>query len=193
MTMSGNRIRRMRQRRGLTLKQVADAIRPEPTTPQTIGRLEKGVRTVSVDWLAKIAEVLDCHVADLIDEPASQDISLLGAAMADGHVHAAANVGVETRPPAHDPVAVRMSESAGPYQAGDIVICNRSLGPDLSGCLGRDCLARTDTGETLFGRLAAGRRDGSFTLVPPRPGASIRYDLSLDWAAAAVSLIRSLT
>ncbi len=59
----------MRQRRGLTLKQVADAIRPEPTTPQTIGRLEKGVRTVSIDWLTKIAEVLDCHVADLDREP----------------------------------------------------------------------------------------------------------------------------
>ena len=36
MTTAGNRIRQMRRRRGLTLKQVADAIRPEPTTPQTI-------------------------------------------------------------------------------------------------------------------------------------------------------------
>ena len=193
MSIPANRIRRMRQRRGMTLKEVADAIRPEPTTPQTIGRLEKGVRTVSIDWLAKIADVLDCHIADLIDEPSGQDIPLIGAALPDGHVHGAANVGVETRPAAHDPVAVRISEGAGAYQAGDMVICNRINGPDLSGCLGRDCVARTSAGETLFGRLALGRRDGSFTLVPPQPGAAIRYDLSLDWAAAAVSLIRSLT
>jgi transcriptional regulator with XRE-family HTH domain len=192
-TGPSNRIREMRRRRGMTLKEVADAIRPEPTTPQTIGRLEKGVRTVSIDWLAKIAEVLDCHVADLIETPTSLDIPLVGAAMPDGHVHVGADTRIEMRPPAHSPVAVRLSEAAGVYRSGDTVICNRTDGPDLSSGLGRDCLVRTVSGETLFGRLTLGREDGTYTLAPLRPGATIRYDLRLEWAAAAVTLIRSLS
>ena len=136
--------------------------------------------------------MLDCHIADLIDEPASQDIPLIGSALPDGHVHAGSNPGVETRPAAQDPVAIRISEGAGGYRAGDIVICNQSMAPDLSSCLGRDCVARTSAGETVFGRLALGRREGSFTLAPPKAGAAIRYDLTLDWAAAAISLLRTL-
>ena len=193
MTGPGNRIREMRLRRGMTLKQVANAIRPEPTTPQTIGRLENGVRTVSIDWLAKIAEVLDCHVADLIESPESQDIALIGGALPDGHVHVGTASTIEMRPPAHNPVAIRMSEGAGPFQAGDIIICNKSEAPDISGCLGRDCVVGTTAGETLFGRLALGRRDGAYTLSPLRPGAAIRYDLELEWAAAAVTLVRALS
>ncbi len=193
MTTTGNRIRQMRRRRGLTLKQVADAIRPEPTTPQTIGRLEKGVRTVSIDWLSKIAEVLDCHVADLIESPAGGDIPLVGAALPDGHVHLVADAGVDLRPAAHNPVAVRLPEAAGPYRAGDIVICNKTEGPAMSAGLGRDCVVHTTQGETLFGRLILGRSDGTYSLAPLRPGTPVRYDLTLDWAAAAVMLVRSLS
>ena len=193
MTGTGNRIREMRLRRGMTLKQVADAIRPEPTTPQTIGRLENGVRTVSIDWLAKIAEALDCHVADLLESPDSQDIPLIGVALPDGHVHVGTASTVEMRPPAHDPVAIRISEGTGPFQAGDIIVCNKSEAPELSTCLGRDCIVRTIAGETLFGRLTLGRREGAYTLSPPRPGAAIRYDLELEWAASGVTLIRALS
>ena len=193
MIGSTNRIRQMRLRRGMTLKEVADAIRPEPTTPQTIGRLEKGVRTVSIDWLTKIAEVLDCHVADLIEDPTSPNIPLVGAALSDGHVHVVRDTGVEMRPPAHNPVAVRISDTAGAYREGDIVICNRTDGPDLSASLGRDCVVRTGGGETLFGRLTIGRKDGTYSLAPPRHGAAVRYDLTLDWAAAAVMLVRNLS
>ena len=183
----------MRRRRGMTLKQVADAIRPEPTTPQTIGRLENGVRTVSIDWLAKIAEALDCHVADLIESPESQDIALIGGALPDGHVHVGSPATIEVRPPAHNPVALRISEAAGPYHAGDMVVCNRSEGPDLAACLGRDCIVRTTEGETLFGRLTLGRHENSYTLSPLKPGAAVRYDLGLEWAAGAVTLLRTLS
>lgn len=193
MTGTGNRIREMRKRRGLTLQQVANAIRPEPTTPQTIGRLENGVRMVSIDWLAKIAEVLDCHVADLIEAPEGQDVPLIGAALPDGHVHAGGAANVEMRPAAHRPVAIRISEGVGAFQPGDIVVGNRLEAPDLGGAVGRDCIVRTRNGETLFGRLALGRREGSHTLIPPRSGAAIRYDLELEWAAAAVTLIRTLS
>ena len=48
------RIREVRRARGMTLDDVAKACNP-PTTPQTIGRLETGTRTVSVGWLNRIA------------------------------------------------------------------------------------------------------------------------------------------
>ena len=48
------RIREVRRARNLTLQDVADRCDP-PTTPQTIGRLETGTRTVSVGWLNRIA------------------------------------------------------------------------------------------------------------------------------------------
>ena len=48
------RIREVRRARRMTLQDVADRCEP-PTTPQTIGRLETGTRTVSVGWLNRIA------------------------------------------------------------------------------------------------------------------------------------------
>jgi len=41
----------------MTLDDVARRCDP-PTTPQTIGRLETGTRTVSVGWLNRIAKAL---------------------------------------------------------------------------------------------------------------------------------------
>jgi len=52
----------------MTLQDVADACDP-PTTPQTIGRLETGTRTVSVGWLNRIAAALKVDAADLVDHP----------------------------------------------------------------------------------------------------------------------------
>ena len=51
------RIREVRRARGMTLDDVARACTP-PTTPQTVGRLETGMRTVSIGWLNRIAAAL---------------------------------------------------------------------------------------------------------------------------------------
>ena len=75
-------IREVRRARGLTLDQVAAACLP-PTTPQTIGRLECGTRTVSLPWLRRIALALEVEPADLLRLPDRADLpvaALLGAA-----------------------------------------------------------------------------------------------------------------
>src|SRR3569833_1336650 len=59
------RIREVRKARGLTLEDVARRCIPE-TTPQTIGRLETGTRTVSVGWLNRIAKALGVDAQDLV-------------------------------------------------------------------------------------------------------------------------------
>src|SRR5579872_37491 len=63
-----SRIREIRRARRMTLQQVADACDP-PTTAQTIGRLETGMRTVSVAWLNRIAAALGVAAADLVRLP----------------------------------------------------------------------------------------------------------------------------
>ena len=60
------RIREVRRARGMTLDDVAQACSP-PTTPQTIGRLETGTRTVSIGWLNRIAEALGVEASDLVE------------------------------------------------------------------------------------------------------------------------------
>ncbi len=49
------RIRDIRRAKKLTLQDVADRCDP-PTTPQTIGRLETGARTLSLAWLNRFAD-----------------------------------------------------------------------------------------------------------------------------------------
>ena len=60
-----NRIRDIRKQKGLTLADVAAACDP-PTTAQTIGRLETGTRTLSLDWMNRIASALDVDAEVLV-------------------------------------------------------------------------------------------------------------------------------
>src|SRR3546814_4555548 len=68
------RIREVRKAKGLTLEQVGALCVP-PTTAQTIGRLETGTRTVSVNWLNRIARALG--VASRSEEHTSELQSLM--------------------------------------------------------------------------------------------------------------------
>ncbi len=52
-----NRIRDIRKQKGMTLAEVAAACDP-PTTAQTIGRLETGMRNLSLVWMNRIAAAL---------------------------------------------------------------------------------------------------------------------------------------
>ena len=53
-----NRIRDIRKSKGMTLADLAEACDP-PTTPQTIGRLETGMRNLSLKWMDRIAAALE--------------------------------------------------------------------------------------------------------------------------------------
>src|SRR5690349_359167 len=75
------RIREVRRARGMTLDEVAQRCDP-PTTPQTIGRLETGTRTVSVGWLNRIANALGVEAQDLVEGGEAAELkvaAILGA------------------------------------------------------------------------------------------------------------------
>src|SRR3954453_584942 len=92
------RIREVRRARGMTLDDVAQACEPQ-TTPQTIGRLETGTRTVSVGWLNRIAGALGVEGGDLGKLPDREDVPVAAILEHDGaHAPRRASVAVPPRP-----------------------------------------------------------------------------------------------
>src|SRR3954466_12181524 len=157
-------IRDVRHARGMTLQDVADRCDP-PTTPQTIGRLETGTRTVSVGWLNRIAAALEVEAADLVDFPERDDVPLAALLGHDG-AYAPRHPGVAL-PPRPEPgsVAVMVRSSVGDYRSGDEIWCLR-LAPDAFGrALNRDVLVPRPAGRYLYGRLI-GREEGRLHLLP---------------------------
>jgi transcriptional regulator with XRE-family HTH domain len=184
------RIRVVRRAKKMTLQDVADRCDP-PTTPQTVGRLETGTRTVSLPWLNRIAKALGVEAADLVQLPEREDVPI--AALLDhGGVHAPHREGVSI-PPRPDPgyVAIAVSSGIGDYRSGDEIWCER-IGPNEFGrALNRDLLLPRPAGRYLFGRLI-GREQDKLHILPLGAGQRQRVVTNPPWAAIAVKLIRSL-
>jgi transcriptional regulator with XRE-family HTH domain len=184
------RIRDVRKAKGLTLEDVAMRCDP-PTTAQTIGRLETGMRTVSVGWLNRIANALGVSSADLVDMPGQESAAI------------AALVGPEgARAPTHPqaivaPVAsaamvgVRVLASIGDYRGGDEIWCEKIEAEDYARALNRDVLAPRPGGRFLFGRLL-GREAGMLHILPLGAGSRQQVLADPTWIAAATRLIRML-
>lgn len=174
----------------MTLDEVARACEP-PTTPQTVGRLETGTRTVSVGWLNRIAKALGVDASDLVRGGETAELkvaAVLGRSGASAPKRAAVAV-----PPRIDAgqVAVTVAASIGDYRAGDEIWCE-TLGPeDYGRALNRDVLVPRPAGRFLFGRLI-GREDGKLHLLPPGAGGRQSVVADPPWAAVAVRLVRAL-
>ena len=125
------RIREVRRARKLTLQQVAERCSP-PTTPQTIGRLEMGARTVSVGWLNRIAKALGVEAGDLVRSPDKGDVPILALIGTQGaHAPRHASVSAPARP-GDDMIAVQVESGVGDYRSGDEIWCER-LDPENFG------------------------------------------------------------
>ena len=62
-----NWIRELRQKLGLTAKNLAERV---DTTEATISRIESGKQSLSQTWLQKISQALGVHIGDLLgNEP----------------------------------------------------------------------------------------------------------------------------
>ena len=184
------RIREVRRARKLTLQDVADRCAP-PTTPQTIGRLETGTRTVSVGWLNRIAAALDVDASDLVQLPEREDVPLAATLDHDG-AHAPRRSGVAV-PPRPEPgaVAVAVSGSVGDYRSGDEIWCRRIAPEEFGRSLNRDVLIPRPAGRFLFGRLI-GREEGKLHVLPLGSGQRQLVVADPPWMAVATRLIRNL-
>lgn len=184
------RIRDVRRAKKLTLQDVANRCDP-PTTAQTIGRLETGMRTVSVGWLNRIAKALGVEAADLVTLPDREDIPVAAILDHDG-AHAPRREAVAI-PPRPEPgyVAVTVSSGVGDYRSGDEIWCLRIAPEDFARALNRDVLLPRPAGRFLFGRLI-GREEDKLHVLPLGSGQRQLVIANPPWAAIATRLIRQL-
>lgn len=188
-----NRIRDIRRQKGLTLADVAARCSP-PTTAQTIGRLETGMRSLSLAWMNRIAAALDVDPQLLVgaesDQPTAM-VAKLGTAGAEALTRPIEAV-FPLAPDGDTPVVVMGVEtSVGEYRAGDQVWL-RQLGPeDFARALNRDVLAPRPAGRFAFGRMID-HDGGRVALLPPGIG---QRQVVIDqpaWLGVAEMLVRRL-
>lgn len=184
------RIREVRRARGMTLDEVAQKCSP-PTTPQTIGRLETGTRTVSIGWLNRIANALGVDAADLVDHPDRAELPVVAVLGGNGAIAPRRQALVVPPRVAPGQMAMTVSTSIGDYRAGDEIWLERLEPSDYASALNRDLLVPRPAGRFLFGRLI-GREDGKLHLLPPGAGGRQSVVTDPPWAAVAVRLVRAL-
>jgi transcriptional regulator with XRE-family HTH domain len=188
-----NRIRDVRKQKGMTLAEVAAACRP-PTTAQTVGRLETGMRNLSLDWMNKIAAALGVEPEMLLkgsDAPQPQVVARLTDAGAEA-LAAARDAILPTQLDSGAPLlCLTVEASQGEYRSGDQLWLRQMQPEDAPKMINRDVLAPRSGGRFAFGRLID-RQGTRVGLLPPGLG---QRQLVIDnppWLAVAEMLVRKL-
>jgi transcriptional regulator with XRE-family HTH domain len=184
------RIREVRRARGLTLDDVARRCEP-PTTPQTIGRLETGTRTVSMGWLNRIAKALGVKAQDLVDGDESAELKV-AAILGPGGTTAPRKSSIVVPPHVEDgQIAVLVAASVGDYRTGDELWCNTLQPGEYARAVNRDVLIPRPSGRFLFGRLI-NRDEEKLQILPLEAGGRQQVVASPQWLAVAARLVRTL-
>lgn len=185
-----SRIRDVRRAKGYTLADVAGRCKPK-TTAQTIGRLETGMRVLSLIWINRIADALGVDSSDLVALPDQQYLSV-AAVFGEGGTYAPTqeerimvpSVGAKM-------VGLRIASSTGEYRRGDELWLEQ-LNPDaFSSALNLDVLVPRPGGRFIFGRLL-GRESGKLHILPLESGARQQIVADPAWIAKAIRLVRKL-
>lgn len=184
------RIREVRRSRGMTLDDVARACEP-PTTPQTVGRLETGTRTVSIGWLNRIAKALGVEAQDLVAGGESAELSV-AAILGPGGAAAPRKQAIVVPPRVDERyVAMIVGSGVGDYRAGDEIWCETLQPEDFARALNRDVLVPRPAGRFLFGRLI--NRDAEkLQILPLEAGGRQQVIANPPWLGMACKLIRNL-
>lgn len=188
-----NRVRDIRKHKGMTLADVAERCNP-PTTAQTIGRLETGMRNLSLVWMNRIAAALGVEPELLLRGEDSLQPRLIARLIESGAdaLSAPRDAVVPTALGGDGPlVAMTIEHSAGEYRAGDQLWLRQTQPEHFARLLNRDVLAPRPGGRFAFGRMID--RDGSRVAVLP-PGAGTKQVVveNPPWLAAAEMLVRKL-
>jgi DNA-binding XRE family transcriptional regulator len=184
------RIREVRRARGLTLDDVARRCDP-PTTPQTIGRLETGTRTVSVGWLNRIAAALGVDAQDLVEGGDAAELKV-AAILGPGGAMAPRRAAIVVPPHVGEgQVAVLVAGSLGDYRSGDEIWCDTLAPENYAQALNRDVLVPRPAGRFMFGRLI-NRDEEKLQILPLEAGGRQQVVANPPWLGVAVRLVRTL-
>lgn len=189
-----NRIRDIRQQKGMTLAEVAAACSP-PTTAQTIGRLETGMRNLSLVWMNRIGAALGVEPELLVKG---------GEALAPQVVARLVESGAEALSSPRDAilptelggeggalVCLSIDTPQGEYRSGDQLWLRQVPPADAPRIINRDVLVPRSGGRFAFGRLI----DRQGTMVGLLPPGSGQRQIVVDkpaWIAVAEMLVRKL-
>jgi transcriptional regulator with XRE-family HTH domain len=193
-----NRIRAIRQAKGMTLADLAAACEPA-TTAQTIGRLETGTRNLSLVWMNRIAAALGVDPQSLLRAESAAPARIIAALTAAGPEalptprEAVLPSELAAADDAPAPLVLEVTASLGEYRAGDLIWL-RPVAPDsadLLRAINRDCLVPRPGGRFAFGRLID-RRGTLVGLLPPGAGHKQVVVDNPPWIAVAAMLVRPL-
>ncbi|WP_336986888.1 helix-turn-helix transcriptional regulator [Altererythrobacter aquiaggeris] len=188
-----NRIRDIRKDKGMTLADLATACQP-PTTAQTIGRLETGMRNLSIKWMDRIAAALEIDPEMLVRSEANiqpQIVANLGPQGAEA-LNKPRDAVLAMQLGGDEPLmVVNVETSCGPYLPGD-QLWLRQMQPDVAAkAINRDVLAPRPGGRFAFGRLID-RQGSRVGLLPPGAGQKQLIVDNPAWLAVAEMLVRKL-
>lgn len=193
-----NRIRAIRQAKGMTLADLAAACTPA-TTAQTIGRLETGTRNLSLGWMNRIAAALGVDPQSLLRSDTAEPARIIAQLCTNGPEALAAPreavlpADLAAAEGAAAPVVMEVAASMGEYRAGDLIWL-QPLAPgsaDIARAINRDCLVPRPGGRFAFGRLID-RRGTLVGLLPPGAGQKQIVVDNPPWIALAAMLVRPL-
>ena len=188
-----NRIRDIRKQKNMTLTEVAAACDP-PTTAQTIGRLETGMRNLSLVWMNRIAAALGVD-PELLVKGEAADQTMVVARLTES--------GAEALPSPRDAilpvelggeaplVCLTVEAPQGEYRAGDQLWLRQLAPEEAPKLINRDVLVPRSGGRFAFGRLID--RQGTMVgLLPPGIGQRQIVVDNPAWLAVAEMLVRKL-
>lgn len=188
-----NRIRDIRKGKGMTLADLAAACEP-PTTAQTIGRLETGMRNLSLKWMDRIGKALEVDPELLVrseDAPTPSIVATL-------HNH-----GPEALAKPRDAIlpsdlagdgpfmVLAIEESVGEFRPGDMLWLRQIAPEDAGQAINRDVLLPRAGGRFCFGRLID-RQGHLVGILPPGIGQKQHVVDNPPWIALAEMLVRRL-
>lgn len=199
-----NRIRDIRKAKGLTLTDLAAACDP-PTTAQTIGRLETGMRSLSLTWMNRIAAALGVDPASLMRDDTAAPARIVAELAASGAEpltaprEAVLPTDLAGGEDGAAPLVLAVRESIGEYRPGDLIWLrvidpdagSGAINPEMSRAMNRDCLVPRPGGRFAFGRLID-RRGTLVGLLPPGAGQKQVVVDNPAWIAVAIMLVRPL-
>ncbi|MCA0902611.1 helix-turn-helix domain-containing protein [Qipengyuania aquimaris] len=188
-----NRIRDIRKQKGWTLADLAEACDP-PTTPQTVGRLETGMRNLSLKWMERIADALSVEPEVLVRSEKAAHPQVVASLGKDGpealettrDALLATDLGSDGAL-----MVLTIDYPHGEYRPGD-QLWLRQIDPEDAGrAVNRDVLVPRKAGRFSFGRLID--RQGSLVgILPPGHGEKQQVVDSPPWIGVAEMLVRRL-
>jgi len=191
-----NRIREIRKQKGLTLTELAELCEP-PTTPQTLGRLETGMRNLSLKWMDRIGTAMGVEPEILVrsDDPARPkiiaELNATGPEALSQPREAVLPSELATPDGELGFLVLEVNTTAGEYRTGDLVWLRQIPLENASASINRDCLVPRPGGRFAFGRLIDCK--GSLVgILPAQTGTKQQVVDNPPWIAIAAMLVRSL-